>query len=230
LSKPNASSMSVAISSTTEIGAGGFLFCSSEAFNKNDLSCLNRMVMFEPSQVQPRVEGRTPLIPHFKSVARLIRHRTPIRTNNPKIPYCEEYFSWFLLTSACLSRGAQGEEIFRKSNDDGTDMTMMAYSNFEMGVLFNSYLSGGSKNKYDRIYCWKSKSCEYCHENTTNTFPRLIHLPVPYCLRPPRYVDDEDIAVFCDTPYFHEITPGTGCEGNMLLTPYGKDLAAKLMH
>ena len=57
--------------------------------------------------------------------------------------------------------------------------------------------------------------------------PRLIHLPSPYCFRPARYVEDEDEALFCETPYFHEVMPGTGCVGNMQLTPYGAALAAQ---
>ena len=223
----------IPMSNTTETSNGGFLFCSSEAFNNNDLTCLNRMVMFEPSLDQPHVRGKFSLIPHFKSVSRLIGQRTALHTKYPKLPRYEEYFSWFLLTSACLSRGAQGEEILRKSeNGDGIDVTVVAYSNFELGVLFNSYLSGGinGTKKGDRIYCWNSKSCSSCYENTTQSVPRLIQLPVPYLLRPSRYVDDEDVAMFSDTPYFHEIPPGTGCEGNMLLTPYGRDLAAKFCH
>ena len=217
----------------TEVLSGGFLFCSSEAFNKTDLTCLNRMVMFEPNVEQPQHHGRIPLIPHFKSVNRVIEQRDAIRTKYPNLPHCDEYFSWFLLTSACLSRGAQGEATVRKNDDiDGTNETLMEYTNFEMGVLFSSYLSGerNSSHKSDRIYCWNSKSrCSCQNINGQKSLPQLIHLPVPYHLRPSRYVDDEDIAMFSDTPYFHEITPGTGCEGNMLLTPYGRDLAAKLI-
>ena len=178
-------------------------------------------------------QRKTPLIPHFKSVTRLIGQSAALHTKYPKLAHCDDYFTWFLLTSACLSRGAQGEKILRKSDDgNDTDMTMMAYSNFEIGVLFSSYLSGGntSAKKADRIYCWNSNSCVCCYQNLTKPIPRLIHLPVPYRLRPSRYVDDEDIASFCDTPHFHEIVPGTACEGNMLLTPYGQDAAAKLSH
>jgi hypothetical protein len=208
---------------------GGFLFYSSEAFNNNDLTCLNRMVLFEASRLQTKQQGRTSLIPHFKSVTRLIGQQSKLRTKYPKLQHCDDYLSWFLLTSACLSRGAQGEETVQRFDEtDGTNVTMMAYSNFEMGVLFSSFLSGGSK--MDRIYCFNAKSCSRCHQNTIESIPRLIHLPVPYRLRPSRYVDDEDMALFDHTPYFHEVVPGTGCEGNMLLTPYGQDVAAKLSH
>jgi hypothetical protein len=44
-------------------------------------------------------------------------------------------------------------------------------------------------------------------------------------VHPRRYVPDEEVALFCETPFFHEIAPGTGCEGNMQLTPYGMELA-----
>jgi hypothetical protein len=61
----------------------------------------------------------------------------------------------------------------------------------------------------------------------TSTTLRLIHLPISYSVRSARYVEDEDEAILCETPYFHEIPPGTGCVGNMLLTPSGTALAAK---
>merc|ERR1711862_2492 len=58
----------------------------------------------------------------------------------------KEYISWFLLTSACLSKGAQGyvtpNRIF------GSNST--SYKNFELGVLFCSRLCGDKKT--DRLY------------------------------------------------------------------------------
>jgi hypothetical protein len=53
----------------------------------------------------------------------------------------------------------------------------------------------------------------------------LIHLPIPYRLRPTRYQQNDDEVDFCETPYMHEIPPGTGCVGRMLLTPLGKAIA-----
>jgi hypothetical protein len=53
----------------------------------------------------------------------------------------------------------------------------------------------------------------------------LIHLPVPFSLRPARYQSDRDDVEFCETPYFHEIALGTACVGNMKLTPYGAAIA-----
>jgi Tyrosyl-DNA phosphodiesterase len=198
------------------------LFLSSETFNKIDLTCLNRMVMFEPSNPpqQPVV-----LSPHFKSVARLF-HGSDYRIRRDYgASKCEEYFSWFLLTSACLSRGAQGEALVETSAS--SEGTTVAYSNFELGVLLCSHLAGSrgsSRSNMNRIYCWKPSQCSCA---STSTTLRLIHLPIPYSVRPARYVEDEDEAILCETPYFHEIPPGTGCVGNMLLTPYGTALAAK---
>jgi hypothetical protein len=198
------------------------LFLSSETFNNIDLTCLNRMVMFEPSN--PLQQPAT-LCPHFKSVARLF-HGSDYRIRKDYgVSKCEEYFSWFLMTSACLSRGAQGEALVETcASSEGTTV---AYSNFELGILLCSHLAGSrgsSRSKKNRIYCWNPRQC-FCA--STSTTPRLIHLPIPYSVRPARYVEDEDEAILCETPYFHEIPHGTGCVGNMLLTPYGTALAAK---
>jgi hypothetical protein len=195
----------------------GFLFLSSETFNKIDLSCLSQMVMFEPS-----VPSQHPvtLQPHFKSVVRLCEGNDYRLRKDYGFKKCEENFSWFLLTSACLSRGAQGEaDADRRPGSDA-----VSYSNFELGVLFCSRLQG--RKKTDRLYCWKPTQCT-CGRSTNTGGPSLIHLPVPYCFRPSRYQEDEDDVELCETPYFHEIPPGTGCIGHMKLTPYGAALAAK---
>jgi hypothetical protein len=55
----------------------------------------------------------------------------------------------------------------------------------------------------------------------------MIHLPIPYSLRPKPYFEDEDDTVMQETPFFHEIEDGTRCVGNMLLTPYGVRQAEK---
>jgi hypothetical protein len=194
----------------------GFIFLSSEAFNKIDLSCLSQMVMFEPS-----VPSQHPLTlpPHFKSVVRLCEGNDYRLRKDYGFKKCEENFSWFLLTSACLSRGAQGEaDANRRPGSDA-----VSYYNFELGVLFCSRVQG--RKKTDRLYCWKPAQCT-CGRSTAGE-PSLIHLPVPYCFRPSRYQEDEDNVEFCETPYFHEIPPGTGCIGHMQLTPYGAALATK---
>jgi Tyrosyl-DNA phosphodiesterase len=208
---------------------GGFLFMSSESFNRVDFNCLNRMVLFEPS-IPP--QRPAVLTPHFKCVARLINNPDGIRNHIisvKKDANGEAYFSWFLLTSACLSRGAQGAHIQRTSIPDvRQEETAYSYTNFEMGVLFGSRVSSVGKSACEnRLYCWNpNPGSSNPPPNTTREPPRLIHLPVPFrTVNPRRYVPDEEVALFCETPFFHEIVPGTGCEGNMQLTPYGMALA-----
>jgi len=168
--------------------------------------------MFESSVPAQRP---TILAPHFKSVARLFDGKTYYRIRKELgVPKCEACFLWFLLTSACLSKGAQGEATTNPSL--GSDA--MSYSNFELGVLFTS--------RKDRLYCWTPSSCCCCDSgNTTKTSAQLIHLPSPFCFRPAPYVPDEDDMQFCETPYFHEILRDNACIGNMLSTPYGAALA-----
>jgi hypothetical protein len=197
--------------------SGGYLFLSSESFNRISLDCLSQMVMFETS-VPPQRE--TTLVPHFKSIARLFKGSDYRLRKDFSFGRSEAYFSWFLLTSACLSLGAQGEECDNPA--PGTDY--VSYSNFELGVLFSSRLQKDQSR--DRVYCWKPSQCS-CTANSGGLAKRLIHLPIPFGLSPSRYQEDEEEADFCETPYFHELLPGTTGVGHMRLTPYGAAVAAQ---
>jgi hypothetical protein len=155
----------------------------------------------------------------------------------------EEHLPWFMLTSACLSKGAQGQPTpYRDPQSD-----QMSYSNFELGVLFASRLVGDRLN--DRLYAssagparhgggcrcarWKGKDRWYKpHKLGTlddllsdDGFVKKIHLPIPYELRPRPYQDDPDTDFMSATPYMNEIPDGTGCVGNMKLTPLGQQIA-----
>jgi hypothetical protein len=201
--------------------SSGILFLSSTTFNKIDLSCLSRMAIYEPS-----IPHQSPNIrpPHFKSVARLLstpndKHKWIQRHG---IPPCQEYFSWFLLTSACLSRGAQGERILTTQNTIHPCEAEISYSNFELGVLFLSDLVGGdtssSRRQNGRIYGWRPSQCT-CQKPSTS--PKVIHLPCPYNVRPPSYVEDPDRVEFCEIPFMHEILPESARIGHMRMTPHG---------
>jgi len=196
----------------TEKQSGGFLFLSSESFNSLPWECLARMVMFESSVPAQRPQVLTP---HFKSYARLFNGKSDYRIRKDLgVDRCEDYFSWFLLTSACLSKGAQGEHF--RIGKRAADSDAVSYSNFELGVLFTS--------AKDRVYCWKPSTC-CCCPKAGGKSARLVHLPSPYCFRPAPYVPEEDSEEFCETPYFHEILRDSACSTNMLCTPYGSALA-----
>jgi len=188
----------------------GYPFLSSETFNRTPLECLSQFAMFETSV--PR-QHPTVTIPHFKSVCRLF-DGSDYRIR--KDFYCgraEEYYSWFLLTSACLSRGAQGEAVEIAPET-------ASFANFELGVLFTSRLKGDRSS--DRVYCWKPSCCG-CYGKQ----PRMIHLPIPFSLRPPRYQEESEEAQFCEVPWFHEVTAGSAACGNMRLTPLGAAVAKR---
>jgi len=125
--------------------------------------------------------------PHFKSIARLFRNHSAMHKRD--VPPADAYFSWFLMTSACLSHGAQGATVdmnagkyhlatttssSNKRHRTTTDIpqhqpqttsrssqhykslsspsptassfagnnssSIVGYRNFELGVLFASYL------------------------------------------------------------------------------------------
>lgn len=198
---------------SSQVGNAGYLFLSSETFNRIPVDCLSQMVLWETSV--PNQQQLT-LVPHIKSIARLFHGNDYRIRKDYGIPKCEELFSWFLLTSACLSRGAQGV----------CSDTTFSYANFELGVLFASRVGNAAK----RLYGWKPSQCLCQKSNTVgSTTTRLIHLPIPYCLRPSRYQEEDEEVDFCETPYFHEVTAGSVAVGNMRLTPYGAAMADKLL-
>lgn len=184
----------------------GFIFLSSATFNRIDLDCLSRMIMYEPCERQQRITS-----PHFKSIVRLYEGSDYRIRKEYGFPRCKELFSWFLLTSACFSKGAQGEQ----------EGDTVAYANFEIGVLFSSR-HGGDRCSNNRIYCLKPERCACSSAGLSEA--KLIHLPVPYCFRAPSYIENCEDGTFCETPFFHEITPETAACGNMQLTPYGRAL------
>ena len=200
------------------------LFLSSTAFNRIHIDCLSRMVQWEPTP--QHIETCSPHIPHFKSVARLLHHRPP---------GVSEGFAWFILTSACLSQGAQGVERTERMPGSSKERRVCSYRNFELGVLFCSRRALPMSTELSRIYCYQPTHCT-CINTNINARQRLVHLPVPYQCRPLPYVDvpydygendeaedkDGQVSHFSVTPYFHEIPPGTAAVSNMLLTPYGR--------
>lgn len=186
----------------------GALFMSSEAFNSIDMSCLSQMVMYEPSIP----EQRDPLCPHIKSVARRFDGNIEDLRREFGVGKAEDYFSYFLLTSACLSHGAQGKVV----DAPGVEADTLSYSNFELGVLFCSRLTGNKES--DRLYCWRPEcSCAF-HGGAASSYTRgleteketLIHLPIPYVLRPRPYQLDRDETDFVETPFFHQVTEISG--------------------
>lgn len=57
---------------------------------------------------------------------------------------------------------------------------------------------------------------------------KKVHLPIPFSLSPIRYQQDPDSYLMSWTPYMNEIQEGTGCIGNMQLTPLGQEFAHQL--
>lgn len=185
-----------------------FCFFSSSSFNESDLSCLQRLKRYETST--PAMVN-IPILPHIKSFARLLDG-----TNVE-----QDHLAWLMLTSACLSKGAQG--FSEKQKLKGFEDEIRGYSNFEVGVLFVSRCRG---DQFDRKYsCFPTK----CHCNSCkNVQDFTIPLPIPYNIRPPPFQNDSDREDFCETPFFHQITKHSMIHGKCLLTPYGKFLSENL--
>ncbi|CAM9690922.1 unnamed protein product [Ectocarpus sp. 8 AP-2014] len=118
-----------------------------------------------------------------------------------------QHFSWFLLTSACLSKGAQGEVVAHGDRTGaGTAASGAIFKNVELGVLFHS-----SPERAYHTAPLPDCACPACgcspgsgvppHHTRTDTrelpppppppmvSPRSIPLPVPFCLHSEAYTD-----------------------------------------
>ena len=220
------------------------VFLSSIAFSKLDRVCISRMALFEPSN-QPHMKSYESTSLHFKSFCRMLKlaenKGTAYGDRKKNQSRSKEQIAWFMLTSACLSKGAQGQPTPYRSPDSDS----MSYANFELGVLFCSRILGDRLN--DRLYVNDNEFSGGCQcgsgkrwykdllkKDEPNKPPaflnsvRKIHLPIPYQLRPKPYQQDPDSDFMSFTPYLHEVLPGTGAVGNMKLTPYGRNEAYKL--
>ena len=211
------------------------VFLSSDSFADLDKSVMSRMSLFETSL--PLQMPFTSSSLHIKSVYRLLDFDDNQKTTaSSSCTKAKEYFSWFMLTSACLSKGAQGKATPRRGPEEQDEMS---YSNFELGVLFCSRLQ---EYETDRLYVYEPqlKGCQCSSKDknhkrrlrkSTPTNPlfldsvRKVHLPVPFKTRAKSYQTEECYDFFSATPYFHEITDGT--KGNLKLTPFGQKLASE---
>jgi Tyrosyl-DNA phosphodiesterase len=222
---------------------GSFVFNSSDTFNRCELPIVARLCQYTasaPEQVQPKV-------PHFKSVARVIPNHGAEIFRKVKVGQADTYLSWFLLTSACLSHGAQGVPVDTENNAESyygtTTENLVGYRNFELGILFTSNvmdprfkakqgMDDYRKRKKQRLYCFHPHqcSCQPKSSISSNTLVSLVHLPVPYTLRPESYFhgheeDEEELpTTMKETPFFHSVLPASRCVGNMLMTPFGQRL------
>eukprot|EP00536_Pseudo-nitzschia_multiseries_P010031 jgi/Psemu1/288854/fgenesh1_pg.294_\ len=190
-------------------------------------------------------------VPHFKSLARLFPNHSAMRKRG--VGAADAYLSWFLMTSACLSQGAQGKTVeadadaihtgthtgtgtadkkpsssTSSSSSSSGRVSVVGYRNFELGVLFVSHLPKPAKQKKRSprssgapqparqqkqpkqqqrglVYCFRRHSCSCGGDSdldhprndpdsaspsrprSTSPPPRLVHLPIPYDLRPESY-------------------------------------------
>ena len=208
------------------------VFLSSDSFAGLDRSVISRMALFETSH--PLQMPFTSSSLHIKSIYRLLDLNDKQHSKSSDCrTEAKEHFSWFMLTSACLSKGAQGKATPRRGPEEHDEMS---YSNFELGILFCSRLQ---EYDSDRLYVYdpqlkgcqcgsKEKNHKARLRNSTPNNPlfldsvRKVHLPVPFKIRATPYQTDEDYDFFSTTPYLHEVTDGT--KGNMKLTPFGQKL------
>jgi len=217
------------------------VFMSSNNFSSMEKAIISRFAQFEPT---PNTQPYKSACPHFKSIARLLQLNNNTAMDLTTVRN-KEYISWFFLTSACLSRGAQGQasRMLPWAQIAGTvpppqgpreDLDRMTYANFELGVLFTSRLTGDDEN--DRLYVSDSSHTHGCQcgkrrvggsnnplsKRLIKKCTRKIHLPVPYELRPRSYQEGYNSDMMTCTPYMNSITNGSTY--NMMLTPLGQQM------
>jgi len=199
---------------TDENTSGSSLFMSSRCFNSCEMACLSRMSRFQWSDPPQRPSF---MVPHFKSVCRVIRKSGLIRSKHGFNGHAKTYFSWFLMTSACLSHGAQGQRD--RFSESTNQKNTIRFANFELGILFISRIEKSVKI----LYTFHPQQCS-CQ--SLNVKQRIIHLPVPWSPHVDPYLptsndDAEEDYVMKETPFLHLVEAGSRCVGNMMMTPYG---------
>jgi len=105
-------------------------------------------------------------------------------------------YQWFMLTSMCMSRAAQG--FLEESRDLESDRC--AFSNFELGVMFTSDFS--SDDKSDHVVYGSGRNFDY-YDKKSPSKSKIIRLPVPYSVTPQRYCEPNEIH-FDPCPLFHK--------------------------
>ncbi|OEU17809.1 hypothetical protein FRACYDRAFT_238235 [Fragilariopsis cylindrus CCMP1102] len=156
--------------------------------------------------------------PHFKSIARLFQNHAAMHKRN--VPPADAYFSWFLMTSACLSHGAQGAVV-------DEDVVAKIRREYENDPSSRPISTSSSKS---------SSPSSLSPSPSPSSLPELVHLPVPYNIRPESYFeqqqgddDGHDLPLMKYDPFFHEISDDNRCVGNMLLTPFGKNEVQQML-
>lgn len=171
------------------------------------------MFLYEPINL-PQIPFT--LSPHIKTYTRLLNNNylRSYDASSSTIQNDIDGFGWIMLTSACLSRGAQG---YANKMNVGCEYTgERSYLNFELGVLFVSRLQGYPDS--DRLYSSYSNSCSCCKDNGDR---RIIKMPIPFNMRPQPYQIDPDEPEFSETPYFHMMSRNSLISGPCSLTPFG---------
>ena len=185
-----------------------FAFLTSDTFNLIDQECLSRMTKYE--EQSPSLLPHT-MSPHIKSYARLMAKKNLSDSNIIRTEDKDTNFAWFMLTSACLSRGAQGHAE-KDFNFEGLDEK--SYLNFELGVLFCSRLQDNPLT--DRLYRSYPKFTCSCHLTS-----KVINLPIPYKVHSTPYQPHNELD-FDEDPHLNKISLKSVVKGNMALTPLGK--------
>lgn len=162
-------------------GCGLFLFSNSLKQMKEDVH--DQFYTYDPS-VAPIFCGITEeKAPHIKSYSRVMstsKSTSSITSSSVSGSMCScTNLAWFLLTSACLSKGANGEEMSASICEICGHLNhgCHLYKNFEIGVLFHS--------SRQRQYRALSSSCRFhstdCSLKTKGRIDCNTYvLPVPY--------------------------------------------------
>lgn len=152
----------------------GMLFLQPRSFALMETDIHTQFAVYEPNPIAPYEQAVHRYSPHFKSYTRMLHSRCIGRA-------CEcQDIAWTLMTSACLSRGAQGARVPYSVCTDCKHIKQgyTEYRNFEMGVMFRT----SSKRQYKA----RSADCPLHREDPQSTIRHPEHsrqaviLPIPF--------------------------------------------------
>eukprot|EP00981_Chlorochromonas_danica_P002612 scaffold504_cov189-Ochromonas_danica.AAC.47 len=178
----------------------GMLFLHPRAFASMEADIHTQFVHYQPNLIAPYKEVLNNNTPHFKSYTRFMRSAAAAAAGQIKSKCSCPSVAWLLMTSACLSRGAQGSctpySVCHTCHH--LRQGYWEYRNFELGVMFRSSSS--------RRYRLRHAACpEHGHDpRPVIEVDNEVYLPLPYQALSLQPFCDSKTGKLLSQPFFSE--------------------------
>eukprot|EP01031_Cornospumella_fuschlensis_P025888 gene25888-31262_t len=212
-----------------QVARKGLLFLSIHTFASLPLDMLTQWIAYSPNPLPHLPDPGLPqAIPHFKSYTRVMGVDKGKNSARGVACTCIPV-AWSLLTSACLSPGAQGGEVgYGPCNCRTAGLLsggFVDYTNFELGVLFRSQQAGvryfmcrGECEVHQGLFENESVTSAIAalyprhHHRSKEQQPTEIYLPFPFScpwsqrgveVEGSRFVDE--VGALLRVPFCHDL-------------------------